>query len=135
MLALIKDLAVHRVAKNVAASELFAAKQEQAESDIAFNARMRGKARLCGFVKKCSCPAPTDVNFENEVVQKVFLSGLLDEDVRREGLCTDACDGKSLDETVKLVEAREVALRSVSQGQDAGGYSQKKKKEKVDKEV
>ena len=134
VLALIKDLAVHRVAKNVAASELFSARQEQGESGIAFAARLRGKARLCGFKKKCTCAAPTDVNFEDEIVQKVFLSGLSDEDVRREVLCTDACEGKSLDETVKLVEAREVALRSVIHGQEAGGYHQKKKKDKIDKD-
>ena len=82
VLETIKNLAVHRVAKNVAASELFAAKQERDESGVAFAARLRGMACL--------------------IVQKVFLSGLFNEKVREDVLGMDMADGKTLDETVKL---------------------------------
>ena len=121
VLEIIKNLAVHRVAKNVAASELFAAKQERDESGVAFAARLRGMVQLCGFVKKCSCNPQVDVNFEDIIVLKVFLSGLFDEKVREDVLGMDVADGKTLDETVKLVEAREVSSRSSSYRNEAGG--------------
>ena len=55
-------------------------------------------ATVCKLVKKCKgCLA--DVSFADEVCKSILLTGLCDEEVRREVLGTANVDIKSLDET------------------------------------
>ena len=68
-----------------------------------------------------------------------MLNGLSDEDVKREVLGDSNLDEKSLEETIKLVEGKEVGLRSVGgikdQSSGVTGYKRGKKIAAMDKRL
>ena len=131
ILEAIKKHAVVVVAPSVVQTELFMMRQEHDEYGRSFAAKLKSKARVCKLVKKCKgCLA--DVSFADEVCKSILLTGLCDEEVRREVLGTANVDIKSLDETIALVEAKEIAMRSLAARSDqAGGLSVLKKTKSV----
>ena len=134
-----KKHAVVKVATSVLATELFSMKQEHSEPVRSFVARQKGKARSCKLNQKCQ-NCETEVDFSDRVVKTVMLNGLCDEDVKREVLGDSGLDEKSLEDTVKLVEAKEVALRSVvgvksEQSSSVTGYQKLRKVAATDKKL
>ena len=115
VLTAIKKHAVIEMATSALTTELFSLCQDHSEPVRSFVARVKGKARSCKLVKKCSA-CEEQVDFSDRVVKVVVLNGLCDEDVKREVLGDSGLDDKSLEDTVKLVEAEEVGLRSVGGG-------------------
>ena len=91
--------------------ELIATIQSHNDPVGSFIAKAKGIARSCGFEKKCSCVLKVD--YSNEVVKMVLLNGLADAEIKRDILGTTDLDDKSLDDTVALVESKEIANRSM----------------------
>ena len=69
------------------------------------------KARNCKLVEKCTCDR--DVSFSDKMVKLVILSGISDEEIKKEVLGTENLDEKTLNETVALIETKEIAARSL----------------------
>ena len=139
VLETIKKHAVLTIATSVLATELFSMKQDHSEPVRSFAARQKGKARSCKLIQKCTnCDATVD--FSDRVVKTVMLNGLCNEDVRKEVLGDSGLDEKSLEDTIKLVEAKEAALRSTGGANDdqssgVTGYSKYKKIQATDKRL
>ena len=139
VLETIKKHAVLTIATSVLATELFSMKQDHSEPVRSFAARQKGKARSCKLSQKCTnCDATVD--FSDRVVKTVMLNGLCNEDVRKEVLGDSGLDEKSLEDTIKLVEAKEAALRSTGGANDdqssgVTGYSKYKKIQATDKRL
>ena len=110
----IKHLAVIDVMTCVKQRELIRLAQDHDEPIRQFVARVKGVSRSCKLTVKCTrAGCDTDVDFADGVVKMVVLNGLASEDVAREVLATPDLDDKSLAETIKIIEGRERADRSI----------------------
>ena len=108
VLATIKKLAVAAVAKSVQQTELLSLSQEHGERIRVFAAHVKGKAQTCGFSQTCSrVGCNTVVDYCPAIVKLVFLSGLADEDIKREVLGTDDMDNMDLVTTIGLIKTKE----------------------------
>ena len=111
----IKALAVLDVAATVRVTEMLGLKQQHGESARAFAARLRGKAQTCAFEVTCSkTGCGTKTQYTDQIVRYVLLAGLASTDIAREVLGTTGIDGKSLTDTLALIEAKERAARATA---------------------
>ena len=101
-------------------AELLNMRQDQEETVRKFLSRTQAIARNCGLHTPCptvgcaSQNAPF-VQFTDIVVKAVVLNGLYDVETRRDVLGTSGLSGKTLAETITLIQDKETAARSVSQ--------------------
>jgi len=110
LLDLIKKLAVIPVAVSVRRSDLLAIQQRGVESLRSFYARIKGKATTCAYSVQCTSTTCTQkVDFTDIIAKDVMISGLVDDEVKREVLGWHDLDEKTADETVTFVEAKEMA--------------------------
>jgi len=86
LLAAMKSLSVIAVATGVTRSELMCMKQDRDEQLRSFAARVRGKVETCGYTTKCTCTL--DEDFTDCIIRDVLISGINDNDIRREILGT-----------------------------------------------
>jgi len=110
LLELIKKMAVIPVAKCVRRAELLCTKQDHGENIRGYFAKLKGKASTCAYVMDCSrdgCAQKND--FTDVLVKDVLVTGIADEEVRKETLGWSELDKKSLEETVTFIEAKEMA--------------------------
>ena len=115
LLASIKQLAVLSVATCVRKTELFSLRQERDQRIRSFAAKVKGKAHTCAFSKKCGTPTCTqNVDYTDDIVKHVLLAGIVDEDIKREVLDLQDLDSKSLNDTISLIESKEMAARAMS---------------------
>ena len=119
VLTAIKKLAVVSVAICTLQSEVIQMRQEHTEPVRHFAARVRGKAMNGKFKKSVtcsngSCARLAEVDFTEEIVKMVVLTGLVDDDVKREVLANETLENMTLEQTISTVELREQALRSLS---------------------
>ena len=115
LLASIKKLAVLSVAACVRKTELFSLKQDRGQSIRSFAAQVKGKAHTCAFSKQCGATGCTqDVDYTEDIVKHVLLAGIVDEDIKREVLGLEGLDLKSLNDTISLIESKEMAARAMS---------------------
>ena len=128
-MAAIRRLAVVEVATSVRQMELIALNQSHDEPVRSFIAKAKGIARNCGFEKKCTCDI--NVDYSNEVVKMVLLNGLADAEIKRDILGTTGLDDKSLDDTVALVESKEIANRSMGGSGETSNAATSYQKAKV----
>ena len=106
-----KSLAVIPIARGVKRAELLQMHQGDDEPIRTFAARVRGKAEICGFTTSvtCDCGKTCQVNYTEEVIKDVLLSGIADMDIRREALSSEEVKGKSANIIISLIESKEMA--------------------------
>ena len=128
LLSKIKKLAVIPVAISVRRAELLSTKQDHGENARAFYAKVKGKATTCSYSIDCSSATCTQViDFTNIMVKDVIISGLVDEDVKKDVLGWPDLDTKSLEDTITFIEAKEMARDALGKGSIAAGLSSYKK--------
>ena len=115
LLAGIKQLAVLSVALCVRKTELFSLRQDRGQPIRSFAANVKGKAHTCSFSKKCGIQTcGNEVDYSEDIVKHILLSGIVDEEIKREVLGLPDLDTKSLNETISLIESKEMAARAMS---------------------
>ena len=97
LLAAIKSLSVIPVAKSVRRSNLLAVKQDHSENVRSFYARINGKAATCTYTMNCpSNTCQQRVDFTDMIVKDVLISGLSDDDIRKDVLGWSELDTKNV---------------------------------------
>ena len=120
----IKEMAVLDVAATVRVTELLSLKQQHGESARAFTARLRAKAQTCAFQVTCSkSGCDTVIQYTDAIVRYVLLAGLSSAEIAREVLGTVDIDGKSLTDTLTLIESKERAVRATASSSEAGAVA------------
>ena len=118
LLESIKRLAVISVAASVRRTEFLALHQDHGQPIRSFAAKVKGKANTCAFHKNCTrTGCPQVVDYTDEMVKYVILSGIVDEDIKKEVLSVPDLDNKSLNDTITIIENKEMAVRAISQPQ------------------
>ena len=112
----IMKMAVVPVAIGVRRAELLAMGQDAGEGARAYHARVKGKAAVCnnGTTTKCTCLLPVKVNFTDVIIKDVFVSGLSDEEIKRETLGWTNLDKSSIQDTVQYVKSKEMARNALA---------------------
>ena len=109
----IKPFAVKPVNIMVSRVQLQNLHQERDEPVRSFCARLRGQAGVCNFTKTKICPCHREVvlDYSEDIVRDALIRGLVDEDIKLDilGQCNQQM---TLDETLKLSEAKEAGKRS-----------------------
>ena len=99
--------------------KLLALTQNRDDPVRSFLARMKGCASICKLTVQCtSVDCAEDVSYSENVILHALVKGLSDSDIQQEVLADG--EDKSLDETVKYIEAKEAGKRSVGQLGEAG---------------
>jgi len=92
--------------------------QDHGQPIRSFAAKVNGKANTCAFHKNCTRNVCTQVvDYTDEMVKYVILSGIADEDIKKEVLGVPDLDDKSLNDTITIIENKEMAIRAISQPQ------------------
>ena len=110
LLTIIKQLAVIPVAVNVRRSELLSLKQDHSESVRSFFPRINGKVTTCAYYVECSNDTCTHINdFTNVIVKVVLVTGLVNDDIKKDVLGWTELDAKTVEAMVSFIEAKEMA--------------------------
>jgi hypothetical protein len=112
VLANIKTLAVRQENVMVARVQLQQMMQDRDEPVRAYAARVRGHASICLFTAGCT-QCNTEVDYSDIMVRDSIIRGLEDNDIRLD-ILSEANQNMSLEEVLKLVEAKESGKRSAS---------------------
>ena len=114
LLAAIKLHAIIPVAKTVRRTDVLQMRQDHDEGVRAFYASVKGKADTCGYVVKCTrATCDTKVDYTQEVIKDVLITGLSDPEIRRDVLGWPELDGKTALETVAFIESKEMARNAL----------------------
>ena len=110
LLKMIKQLAVVPVSVVVRRTDFLSTKQDLTENTRSFAARLKGKASTCSYTCKC----PKDgcnqiIDFTDIILKDVMVTGLADEDIRKEVLGWGSLDEKNVNETIGYIESKEMA--------------------------
>lgn len=111
ILKTIKSLAVKQENSMVSRLALHNMSQDRDEGVRNFAARLKGQADVCKFTVKCPCNPSVEVDFTSQMIRDVLIRGLSDQDIQQEMLGQQNQD-MELEETVKLIEAKEAGRRS-----------------------
>ena len=115
LLQAIKQLAVVPVVLTVRRLEVLNCKQDHSETARDFFTRLKGKAATCSYTQVCASDACNHVNDMTDMMVKVVLiDGLSDEDIKRDVYGWGELDNKSLNDTVKYIEGKEMARNALS---------------------
>ena len=125
----IKKMAVVPVSTGVRRAELLAMAQDSGEGARAFHARVKGKAAICGYstAATCTCGANVDVDFTDVIIKDVFVSGLSDDDIKRESLGWTDLDKSAVQDVVQFVEGKEMARDAMAGASGVSAASSFKK--------
>ncbi|MEL6804106.1 MAG: hypothetical protein AAFO91_10025, partial [Bacteroidota bacterium] len=109
-----EKLAVIPAAKSVSRAELMKMSQGSDESIRTFAAKVQGKAQTCGFVTKfkCTCEKESSVNYTQEIIKDVLLSGIADVEIQTTVFDVEGIEEKSVNEIVALIERKEKARKA-----------------------
>ena len=121
----VKAIATQPVAMGLRRAEAHSARQQQGERFQAFAARARGLVVDCQYILPCPhAPANENVcniigcrgvDYSLEVVRDVLLSGIYDQDIKRDVLGDSTLESKTLNELVRFVDNKKAA-RDASEG-------------------
>ena len=119
VLAHMKQHAVITRDKSSLLTELLSMRQDEDETVRKFLSRVQGTARNCGLhmpcpIAGCARQNTLFVNFTDIIVKAVVLNGLAEVETRRDVLGTSGLDGKSLADTITLIQDKETAARSMA---------------------
>ena len=138
LLDAIKKLAVIPVAISVRRSDLLSIRQCDGESIRTFFARIKGKAATCAYTADCTAPTCTQsVDFTDIIVKDVLISGLAEDEIKREVLGWAGLDESSMEETVSFIETKEMAREALNRHSSTNAissYRQNRKSGKRDPE-
>ena len=109
----IKKLAVISIAASTRRAEFLALHQDHGQPIRSFAAKVKGKAQTCAFKKDCN-NCEHSVDYTDEMVKYVVISGIADEEIKKEVLGIPDLDEKSLNDTVATIESKEIAARAVA---------------------
>ena len=105
LLKLIKQLAVRYQNPAVHVQEFLGLTQQQDEGVRHYLTRLRGSASRCNFVEICSAPqCDPEVSYADSIIRFKLIAGLSDAEIKEDVL---SAEDKTLDETVKAIEAKE----------------------------
>ena len=102
LLELMKQLAVRYQNPMVHVQEFLRQNQNQDEGVRHFLTRLRGVAARCNFSEKCE-NCDRDISYSDSIIRFKLVAGLADSEIKEDIL---SLDEKSLDETVKAIEAK-----------------------------
>ena len=114
LLPLLKTICVTPVAISVKRNELLQMKQDGGETIRSFQSRIKLKAATCRFKVPCTHNHVNDegnveVDYTNEMIRHVILSGIYDEEIKR-GIFGSTCiDIMDVNELITLIESKETA--------------------------
>ena len=115
LLAAIRRLAVISTANSIRKTELLSLKQDHGQPIRSFAAQVKGKAQVCAFAKECpSADCNQNVDYTDDIVKYVIISGICDEEIRKDILGFSTLDDLTLNETISLIENKEMAVRAMS---------------------
>ena len=143
LLPLLKALTVIPIARTVKQNEFLHMKQDPSESIRTYFSKVKSKAITCRFKKVCSHPhAPLqpggvvpnaiEVDYTNEMIRHVILSGLYDEEIRRDIFGNDRIDDMEVTELVTLIEGKETARDATNTDTSNSAISQYKRHQRGD---
>ena len=70
---------------------------------------------MCAFAKECSNDNCSQiVDYTESIVKYVVISGIADEEIKKNVLGHADLDSKSLNNTISLIETKEMAARAMS---------------------
>ena len=116
-MASIKRLAVISTATSVRKKELLTLRQDHGQPIRSFAARVKGKAQVCAFSKQCTADGCDQiVDYTEDIVKYVVISGIVDEDIKKDVLGHADLDTRSLNDTISLIENKEMAVRAMTTG-------------------
>ena len=123
VLSKIKTLAVRQENVMVARCQLQQTSQDRDEPVRAFAARVRGQAGVCQYATVCSHCQGT-VDYSDIMVRDAIIRGLEDNDIRLD-ILSETKQDLSLEEVIKLIEAKESGKRSANRllGSDSNNSS------------
>ena len=76
---------------------------------------MKGKAQVCSFSKTCTGQQCDQlIDFTDEIVKYVVVAGIADEEIKKDVLGHVDLDKRSLNDTISLIENKEMAARALS---------------------
>ena len=114
LLTAIKRLAVIPVAKTVRRSDVLQMRQDHDETVRGYYARVKGKADTCAYIVTCTHEnCRRKVDYTNEVIKDMLVTGLSDPEIRRDVLGWTELDGKTALEIVTFVESKEMARNAL----------------------
>ena len=117
LLASIERLAVISTATSVRKTELLTLRQDHGQPIRSFAARVKGKAQVCALSKQCTADGCDQVvDYTEDIVKYVVISGIVDEDIKKDVLGHPDLDTRSLNETISLIENKEMAVRAMTTG-------------------
>ena len=96
--------------------ELLSIRQDHRERIRSFYAWVNGKAATCAYSKTCTGHTCTqEVDFTDVIVKDVMVTGLADDDIKKEVLGWTELDHKGVLDTVAFIEGKEMARDSLDQ--------------------
>ena len=115
LLAAIRRLAVISTATSIRKTELLSLKQDHGQPIRSFAAQVKGKAQVCAFAKECpSEDCHQNVDYTEDIVKYVIISGICDEEIKKDILGDSRLDDLTLNETISLIGNKEMAIRAMS---------------------
>ena len=111
VLKAMQRLAVIPVATGVLRSELMIMRQDRDEQFRSFAARVHGKTDTCSFSATCSCGLKVD--YTDHMICGTLVSGISDDEIRRDVMGIDSILTKSINDIIALVESKEMARNAV----------------------
>ena len=122
------------VAISVRRSDLLAVGQCDGESVRSFLARIKGKAATCLYTVNCpSGDCNRSVDFTDIIAKDVLISGLAEDEVKREVLGWPGLDNSTIEETVSFIEAKEMARDALNRHSATNAISSYRTKTKPGK--
>lgn len=130
-LAAIKAVAVLPVALGVRQAKALDTKQAEGQRFRLFVDKIRERVVDCNFFTPCTHAVPPsnvcrDVancnghDYTDAIIRLIALNGIVDPDIKRETLAVDSIDGKTINQIISIVEAKETA-RDQTTGASAAG--------------
>ena len=120
LLQAIKRLAVITKATSVRKTELFSMKQDHGQPIRTFAAKVKGKAQVCILSKQCpNAQCNRLVDYSEDIVKYVLISGICDEEIKKDVLGHENLDTKSLNETIAIIENKEMACRAMASSSES----------------
>ena len=129
-----KSLAIIPVSLGVKRADFMVMHQNAEEQFRSFAARVRGKAETCEFrvSHKCVCGKDNLIDYTDEAIRDVLLSGIADVDIRREALSVEDMQCKSINEVTAFVEGKEMARNALTSSHNSAISSFKRDRRSAD---
>jgi len=116
LFSMIKQLAVIHVSFGVQLSDFLSTRQDLTVNTRSFAARLKGKASTCSYT--CTCPKDVCnqvIGFTDIILKDVIVTGLADEDIRKEVLGWESLGEKDINETIGFVKEKAMACDAMTQ--------------------